>query len=165
MRIQYYYVKIHTYFFTRYGLIEPSYRDNFTGIAYPCRGLFLVDPDKILKMMCFHPWSMGRSTEEILRSIDSLQLTRKYENKVCTPADWTVKKPAMIDTSTTPEDINTMFSQGVVTHLLPSGKSYMRTVGALPVSNERTKSGKKSDPKSEAKKSQKTSKTMPRVKK
>ena len=75
----------------RYGLIEPTYRDNFSGIAYPCRGLFLVDPDKILKMMCFHPWSLGRSTDEILRSIDSVQLTRKYENKVCTPADWTVK--------------------------------------------------------------------------
>ena len=42
-------------------------------------------------MMCFHPWSLGRSTDEILRSIDSVQLTRKYENKVCTPADWTVK--------------------------------------------------------------------------
>ena len=72
-------------------MIEPTYRDNFSGIAYPCRGLFLVDPDKILKMMCFHPWSLGRSTDEILRSIDSVQLTRKYENKVCTPADWTVK--------------------------------------------------------------------------
>ena len=35
--------------------------------------------------------SLGRSTDEILRSIDSVQLTRKYENKVCTPADWTVK--------------------------------------------------------------------------
>jgi len=124
----------------QYGLIEPSYRDNFSGIAYPCRGLFLVDPDKILKMMCFHPWSMGRSTEEILRSIDSLQLTRKYENKVCTPADWTVKKPAMIDTSTSAEDINNMFPHGVVTHLLPSGKSYMRTVGALSFSRSNSDS-------------------------
>ena len=53
---------------------------------------------------------------------------------VCTPADWTVKKPAMIDTSTSAEDINNMFPHGVVTHLLPSGKSYMRTVGALSFS-------------------------------
>ena len=68
----------------QYGLIEPTYRDNFSGIAYPCRGLFLVDPDRILKLMSFHPWSMGRSTGEILRSIDSLQMTRKYNDKVST---------------------------------------------------------------------------------
>ena len=66
----------------QYGLIEPTYRDNFSGIAYPCRGLFIVDPDKVLKLMSFHPWSMGRSTEEILRSIDSLQMTRRFNEKV-----------------------------------------------------------------------------------
>ena len=65
-----------------YGLIEPTYRDNFSGIPYPCRGLFIIDPEKTLKMMSFHPWSMGRNTSEILRTIDSLQLTRQYNNKV-----------------------------------------------------------------------------------
>ena len=65
-----------------YGLIEPTYRDNFTGIPYPCRGLFIIDPDHILKMMSFHPWSMGRNTSEILRTIDSLQLTQQFNNKV-----------------------------------------------------------------------------------
>ena len=67
-----------------YGLIEPTYRDNFSGIPYPCRGLFIIDPEKTLKMMSFHPWSMGRNTSEILRTIDSLQLTRQYNNKVST---------------------------------------------------------------------------------
>ena len=51
--------------------------------------------------------------------------------QVCTPADWTVDKPVMIDTSTTPQDINEMFKQGVVTHFVPSKKDYMRTVGRL----------------------------------
>ena len=37
----------------------------------------------------------------------------------------------MIDTSTTPQDINEMFKQGVVTHYVPSKKEYMRTVGKL----------------------------------
>ena len=68
----------------KYGLIEPTYRDNFSGIPYPCRGLFIIDPDKILKMMSFHPWSVGRNTGEILRTIDSLQLTRQFHNKVLT---------------------------------------------------------------------------------
>ena len=66
----------------KYGLIEPTYRDNFSGIPYPCRGLFIIDPDKILKMMSFHPWSVGRNTGEILRTVDSLQLTRQFHNKV-----------------------------------------------------------------------------------
>ncbi len=66
----------------RFGLIEPTYRDNLSGIPYPCRGLFVIDPSKILRMMSLHPWSMGRSTQELLRTIDSFQLTRQYENKV-----------------------------------------------------------------------------------
>lgn len=52
-------------------------------------------------------------------------------HQVCTPADWTVDKPVMIDTSTTPRDINEMFKSGVVTHFVPSKKDYMRTVGRL----------------------------------
>ncbi|TRY73796.1 hypothetical protein TCAL_02198 [Tigriopus californicus] len=112
-----------------YGLIEPTYRDNFSGIPYPCRGLFIIDPKKIIRMMSFHPWSIGRCTKEIIRSVDSLQLTDSFDNKVCTPADWEMGKSAMVDTSVTPNDINTMFQSGVITWFLPSGKPYMRTIG------------------------------------
>eukprot|EP00095_Tigriopus_kingsejongensis_P005626 maker-scaffold335_size202896-snap-gene-1.18 protein:Tk05626 transcript:maker-scaffold335_size202896-snap-gene-1.18-mRNA-1 annotation:"PREDICTED: peroxiredoxin-6-like" len=111
-----------------YGLIEPTYRDNFSGIPYPCRGLFIIDPKKILRMMSFHPWSMGRCTKEILRSVDSLQMTDLFDNKVCTPADWEKGKCAMVDTSVTTNDINHMFQTGVITWFLPSGKPYMRTI-------------------------------------
>ena len=65
--------------------------------------------------------------------------------QVCTPADWTLTKPAMVDTSTTPDDLNAMFSSGIVTHLLPSGKAYMRTVGSLTPSYE-NKEVEKVDP-------------------
>ena len=68
--------------FCRYGLIEPTYRDNMYGIPYPCRGLFIVDPRKTVRMMSFHPWSVGRSTNELIRTLDSLQLTDAFENKV-----------------------------------------------------------------------------------
>ena len=122
---------ISSFFFTR---------DNFSGIPYPCRGLFIIDPEKVLKMMTFHPCSLGRSTKEVLRCIDSLQLTREYNNKVCTPADWDGQKStSMIDTSTTPEDINDMFKRGVVTHFMPSGREYMRTVGSLQPTYEKLK--------------------------
>ena len=49
--------------------------------------------------------------------------------KVCTPADWKTKEIPMIDTSVTPFDINRLFRTGVVTYRMPSGKSYMRTIG------------------------------------
>ena len=135
-----------TFYSRRYGLIEPTYRNGVYGTAYPCRGLFLVDPNKTIRLMSFHPWSIGRSTKEILRSIDSLQMTDSFENKVrpgtsyryiysdiffvqvCTQADWEVGQPAMVDCSVTPSDINALFQSGVITWFLPSGKQYMRTI-------------------------------------
>ena len=70
------------YSYFRFGLIEPTYRDNLYGIPYPCRGLFIIDPSKVVRQMSFYPWSVGRSTSELLRTIDSLQLTDAFENKV-----------------------------------------------------------------------------------
>ena len=102
-----------------------------TGIPYPCRGLFVIDPEKIVRLMSFHPWSVGRSTNELLRTLDSLQLTRDFENKVCTPADWEMNMIPMIDSNVSNDDINRLFRTGVVTYLLPSGKNYMRTVGKI----------------------------------
>ena len=49
--------------------------------------------------------------------------------KVCTPADWEVKQIPMIDTSVSMSDINRLFRTGVITYHMPSGKSYMRTIG------------------------------------
>ena len=65
-----------------FGLIEPTIRDSYTGIPYPCRGLFIIDPDKVLSMMSLYPWSVGRNISEIIRVVDSLQLTRLYKNSV-----------------------------------------------------------------------------------
>ena len=75
---------LYTYLYNRYGLIDPSYRNPEHGMPYPCRGMFILDPNKIVRMISFHPWSMGRSTKEIIRTIDSLQLTQKFEHKVYT---------------------------------------------------------------------------------
>ena len=74
--------RIHFTIDFRYGIIDSSYRNQEHGMPYPCRGLFIIDPHKIVRMMSFHPWSMGRSTKELLRTIDSLQLTQKFEHKV-----------------------------------------------------------------------------------
>ena len=69
---------------------------------------------------------MGRSTAEILRAIDSLQLTRKYQDKVSTPADWELDQAILVE-SQDMLDINEFFTSGVMTEKLPSGKGSIST--------------------------------------
>ena len=64
-----------------YGMIHPNANDTLT-----VRSVFVIGPDKKIKLMITYPASTGRNFQEILRVIDSLQLTAKYS--VATPADW-----------------------------------------------------------------------------
>lgn len=65
----------------QYDMIHPEVSDVFT-----VRSLFVIGPDKKVKLMITYPASTGRNFEEILRVIDSLQLTAKYS--VATPVNW-----------------------------------------------------------------------------
>ncbi|MFF8029846.1 peroxiredoxin [Streptomyces sp. NPDC007896] len=64
-----------------YGMIHPNASDTST-----VRSVFVIGPDKRIKLTLTYPASTGRNFAEILRVIDSLQLTAEY--KVATPADW-----------------------------------------------------------------------------
>ena len=64
-----------------YDMIHPEISDVFT-----VRSVFVIGPDKKIKLMITYPASTGRNFEEILRVIDSLQLTAKYS--VATPVNW-----------------------------------------------------------------------------
>ena len=64
-----------------YGMIHPNANDTLT-----VRSVFIIGPDKKIKLMITYPASTGRNFQEILRALDSLQLTSKYT--VATPADW-----------------------------------------------------------------------------
>lgn len=64
-----------------YGMIHPNASDTTT-----VRSVFVIGPDKKLKLSLTYPASTGRNFDEILRVIDSLQLTAKFS--VATPADW-----------------------------------------------------------------------------
>src|SRR5579859_4647817 len=64
-----------------YGMIHPNASDTMT-----VRSVFVVGPDKKIKLMITYPASTGRNFQEILRVIDSLQLTANYQ--VATPANW-----------------------------------------------------------------------------
>ena len=64
-----------------YGMIHPNADDTFT-----VRSVFIVDPNKVVKLMMTYPASTGRNFDEILRVIDSLQLTAYHS--VATPVNW-----------------------------------------------------------------------------
>lgn len=74
------------------------------------RSVFVIGPDKKIKLMMTYPMSTGRNFDEILRALDSLQLTAKH--KVSTPANWKQGEDIIIVASVSNEDAKTMFPGG-----------------------------------------------------
>ena len=74
------------------------------------RTVFVVGPDKKIKLMLFYPMTTGRNFDEILRVIDSLQLTAKH--KVATPANWKQGQDVIIAGSVSDDDAKKLFPQG-----------------------------------------------------
>lgn len=86
--------------------------------------VFIIGPDAKLKLSLLYPATTGRNFDEILRVIDSLQLTAT--KKVATPVNWQKGDEAMVVPSVKPEDEAKYFPNGVRKDAVPSGKSYMR---------------------------------------
>ena len=80
-----------------YGMIHPNASDTMT-----VRSVFVVGPDHKVKLTLTYPAATGRDFNEILRTIDSLQLTAKH--KVATPADWRQGDDVIITTAVSDED-------------------------------------------------------------
>jgi thioredoxin-dependent peroxiredoxin len=80
-----------------YGMLHPNASDTMT-----VRSIFVVGPDHKIKLMVSYPASTGRNFQELLRSIDSLQLTAKHS--VATPADWKQGEDVIITAAVTDED-------------------------------------------------------------
>jgi peroxiredoxin 6 len=95
-----------------------------TGLPLTCRAVFIIDPMKRLRLSILYPASTGRNFDEILRVVDSLQLTDR--NKVATPVDWKQKGKVMVLPTVKDEDIPALYPKGVETTPMPSGKSYIR---------------------------------------
>jgi thioredoxin-dependent peroxiredoxin len=77
------------------------------------RSVFIVGPDKKIKLMLTYPMTTGRNFDEILRVLDSLQLTAKY--KVATPVNWEQGEDVIIPPSMSDEDAKKLFPQGWMT--------------------------------------------------
>ncbi|MFN6963188.1 MAG: peroxiredoxin [Pyrinomonadaceae bacterium] len=88
-----------------YDMIHPNASDNFT-----VRSVYVIGPDKKIKLMITYPASTGRNFAELLRVIDSLQLTSKYS--VATPVDWKHGEDCIIVPSLSDEEAKTKFPAG-----------------------------------------------------
>ena len=88
-----------------YDMIHPNADDKMT-----VRSVFIIGPDKKIKLTITYPASTGRNFDEILRVIDSLQLTAKH--KVATPANWRDGEDCIIVPAVADEEIPTLFPKG-----------------------------------------------------
>lgn len=88
-----------------YDMIHPNANDKFT-----VRSVFIIGSDKKIKLILTYPASTGRNFDEILRVIDSLQLTANYS--VATPANWKDGQDVVISPAVPDSDIPEKFPQG-----------------------------------------------------
>ena len=98
-----------------YDMIHPNANDTLT-----VRSVFIISPDKAVKLIISYPASTGRNFEEILRVLDALQLTANYQ--VATPVDWKNGEDCIVIPAIATEDIPDKFPKG---HTII--KDYLRT--------------------------------------
>jgi len=98
-----------------YGFVHPNASDKFT-----VRSVAVIGPDKKVKLLITYPASTGRNFEEILRVIDSLQLTANYS--VATPANWKHGEDVVVVPAIATADIPAKFPKG-----FKEIKPYLRT--------------------------------------
>lgn len=89
-----------------YDMIHPKADNNLT-----VRSVFIIAPDKTIKLMITYPASTGRNFHELLRVIDSLQLTAYH--KVATPANWEQGQDVVVSPAISTADAKTIFKKGV----------------------------------------------------
>ena len=91
-----------------YGMIHPNAADSVT-----VRSVFIIGPDKKIKLTITYPQSTGRNFAEILRALDSLQLTANYS--VSTPADWKEGEDVIIAPAIPDDEAKERFPKGFTT--------------------------------------------------
>ncbi len=109
-----------------YGMLpadaRPASRDGRTAADnQTVRNVFVIGPDKKIKLMLVYPMTTGRNFDEVLRVIDSLQLTAKH--KVATPVNWKQGEDVIIAGSVTDDEAKKKYPQG-----WKAPKPYMRIV-------------------------------------
>jgi alkyl hydroperoxide reductase subunit AhpC len=98
-----------------YGMIHPNASDTMT-----VRSVFIIGPDKKIKLTITYPASTGRNFDEVIRVIDSLQLTAKH--KVATPVNWKDGQDCIIVPAVSDDEAKALFPKG-----FKKLKPYLRT--------------------------------------
>jgi len=93
-----------------YGMLDQTHLSD-TGMPFTVRSVFVIGPDKKIKLIISYPAPTGRNFDEVLRVLDSLQLA--VSHKVATPADWTPGKECVVLPTVTTEDAVKLFPKGV----------------------------------------------------
>ena len=88
-----------------YDMIHPNTHETFT-----VRSVFIVDPNKKIRLVITYPMSAGRNFQEILRTIDSMQLTDQF--KVATPVNWKHGEDVIIVPTVSNEEADSLFPKG-----------------------------------------------------
>jgi thioredoxin-dependent peroxiredoxin len=109
-----------------YGMVHPEADPTIT-----VRSVFIIDPARKVRLILTYPPSTGRNFDEIVRVIDSLQLTDAH--KVATPVNWTNGQPVIISPSVSDADAKERFPQGWKTL-----KPYLRVVDQPKLAHEKT---------------------------
>ncbi|KAK9743535.1 AhpC/TSA family [Popillia japonica] len=106
----------------RLSMLDPDEKDS-AGLPVTARAVFIIGPNKKMRLSILYPATTGRNFDEILRVIDSLQLTDKFP--VATPANWKPGDQVMVQPTVPQDEVGSMFP--LVTEVaLPSGKKYLR---------------------------------------
>lgn len=105
-----------------YGMLDQTNLEKQTGMPLTVRSVFIIDPNLKIRLILTYPASCGRNFDEILRVIDSLQLTDKV--KVATPANWKKGDDAIIVPSVDNTKAKELFGE------FKEVKPYLRTVSA-----------------------------------
>jgi len=92
-----------------YDMLDQTNLDTISGLPTTVRAVFIIDPKKVIRWMIIYPASCGRNFNEIIRCVDSLQLTDL--NKIATPVDWTQKQDVIIQTAVTDEQAKEQFGE------------------------------------------------------
>lgn len=104
------------------GMIDGEMK-GASGMPMPARAVIVVSPGKTVALSILYPATTGRNFDEILRVIDSLQLTAKYS--VATPANWKDGSPCMLTPGVTTEQAAADFPDHEIL-VVPSEKPYLR---------------------------------------
>jgi peroxidase len=109
----------------KFGMLDAK-QEVDAEMAKTIRALFIISPDRRVRLTMHYPASCGRNVDEILRCIDSLQLTDRLKI-VATPANWVPGDKIMVLPDASKEEIEKAFPGGLDCVKMPSGRVYIRT--------------------------------------